>query len=408
VELLRAYGVRAVAGRAAGSLIRRADEWYDGMRHPRGLPDAGDGRRTIVIADAHVPFTDRDAGSRRIASVAGMLIEQGWRVLFASLDARAYQPYARALREAGVEIVTGFSMQRLDELARRKVRVDVAWLCRPQSAQLFTSAFRTRFGAAVLFDTVDLHYVRLQREEAVFGRATGWQTMRAQELELARAADATIVTSATEADLLRDAGIANVAVVPVIERLAAAGQPGWEDRSGVAFLGNYAHAPNADAARWLCKQIMPIVWQRQPSLPVTIAGADPTREVRALARGNVRVTGYVRDPSAMLAKARIFAAPLRFGAGVKGKIVLALAHAMPIVTTPIGAEGIFEPGDRAAIACDAETFAAQILRLHDDRAAWEAASRDARNVAHRFTPDATRAEILRVVGDYPSRDTGSS
>jgi glycosyltransferase involved in cell wall biosynthesis len=377
--------------------VRRAGEGLDALGQPATLLPDPAGRKTILVADDHVPFTDRDAGSRRIAFVIEVLAAEGWRVVFASLDKRAYRPYSRALRATGAELITGFDERAVCALKRRGVDVGVAWLCRPAAAQRLAPAFRSEHAATIVFDTVDLHYLRLQREEQILGRPTGWQTMRERELAVARAADVTIVTSSTEAELLRSAGIARVAVIPVVEPPAPGVPAGWEQRSGVLFLGNYAHAPNVDAATWLCNEIMPLVRRRLPALHLTLAGADPPRAVRALAQRNVTVTGYVRDPAEPIARARVLAAPLRFGAGVKGKIVYALAHGIPVVTTPVGAEGVFTAGECDAIASNAEDFAMQIVRLHEDRAAWERAAAAARKAAERFAPAAASQTVRRVL-----------
>ena len=138
---------------------------------------------------------------------------------------------------------------------------------------------------------------------------------------------------------------------------------------------------------------MPLVWERLPNLRLTLAGADPTRAVRALARPNIEVTGYVADTGALLAEARVFAAPLRFGAGVKGKIVHALSHGIPVVTTPVGAEGIFRAGEYDAIATTASDLAAQIVRIHENRAVWEALAAEGRSIALRFTPREIAREL---------------
>src|SRR6185312_11126386 len=116
---------------------------------------------------------------------------------------------------------------------------------------------------------------------------------RERELAIARRAAVTVTTTTNDRDALAEAGIRNVAVVPVVEALASHVAPGWEARDGIVFLGNYAHAPNVDAAQWLCGEILPLLRQRLPGITTVIAGADPTRAVRALARRDVAVTGYV-------------------------------------------------------------------------------------------------------------------
>ncbi len=106
---------------------------------------------------------------------------------------------------------------------------------------------RAALDAKIVFDTVDLHFLRLEREQAALGKPTGWEAMREREFDLARSADLTIAASDAERDILGANGIAPVGVIPVIEPAASTDPPGWEARSGAVFLGNYAHAPNVDA-----------------------------------------------------------------------------------------------------------------------------------------------------------------
>jgi GT2 family glycosyltransferase/glycosyltransferase involved in cell wall biosynthesis len=382
-----------------------AGKWSDELR-AHLAPDSANvetaarrlaGKTTVVVADEHVPFTDRDAGSRRIFFLMELLRKRGWHVIFGSIDRAEYQPYTDALRANGTEVICGFSPRSVNALKRWRIPVDVAWLCRPGPAARLSPAFRAAGQAKFVFDTVDLHYLRLEREQHVTGRRTCWEAMRQRELDLAQRADAVVATSSIERELLAASGVARVYELPVIEPVPAEAPPPWEARRGLVFLGNYTHAPNVDAARWLCGAVMPLVWARLPGLRLTLAGADPTRAVRALARDGIVVAGYVAEAAALLNASRVFVAPLRYGAGIKGKIVYALAHGIPVVTTPVGAEGIFDLAEYGAVASTPEELAALVVRLHEDRAAWEALSRAGLVIAERFSPAAVHTRLGGVL-----------
>lgn len=401
------YGSNArVTAREAQERSREifALRWADTLREHRA-PDVRNveaasrrlTRATILVVDEHVPFSDRDAGSRRIAFLVELLRERGWRVVFGALDAGEYEPYATMLRSAGADVVTGFGAQTVTAMKRENVRLDAAWLSRPEPAARVMAALREAFGLPIVFDTVDLHYRRLEREAAVGGHDTKSHAMRAREMALAREADVTVTGGGSECALLRAEGIVRAFEFPVIEPLAPVPTSGWESRTGIIFLGNYAHAPNVDAARWLCDAIMPIVRRRLPGVELTLAGADPTRSVRALAQQHVRVTGFVADAGALLAQARVFAVPLRFGAGTKGKTVYALAHGIPVVATPVGAEDVFTAAEYNDTAEDPEKFAARVVELHEDRERWERLSQAGRAIAARFTPDAAGRKLDAVL-----------
>lgn len=396
---------RRPEARAAQEHSRRVfvQRWYDefAAHYPpdSALADAAarrlTGERRILVVDEHVPFTDRDAGSRRAFFLMQLLRARGWQVIFASLDRNDYPPYGQNLRDLGIDVILGLRAANVGDLQRR-MPLDVAWLCRPAAAQRLLAALRSAGTPKIVFDTVDLHYRRLEREAETLGRLTRWRAMQRRELALARAADLTVAGSATERKLLHAAGVVALDL-PVIEPMPDDDVVPWEDRDGILFLGNFAHAPNVDAAVWLAGTIMPLVRRDLPGVHLTLAGADPTRAVRALAAPDTAVPGYVADAAALLARTRVFAAPLRFGAGTKGKIVYALARGVAVVTTPVGAEDVFAPAAYDQTPATAEGLAEQIVRAYRDRAHWEALVARGRGIAAQFTPEAAGAKLDAIL-----------
>ncbi len=356
------------------------------------------GSRCVVILDERVPFTDRSAGSRRMAQIMSLLQARDCHVIFGSMDRDKYPPYGERLEFSGIEVMPGFSNSSISELRDLGLEIDLIWLCRPGPAGALGETFRKIFPrVTIAFDTVDLHYLRLQREERVSGRTTQWQRMRERELALARGVDVTVVTSPLERDILAAEGISEVAVIPIIEPESERVHATWEQRSGIIFTGNYSHSPNEDAAEWLCSEIMPLVWQKIPDVRLTLAGAEPTLRMRRLAGERVVVTGFVEGLEGLLGQHRVFAAPLRFGAGVKGKIVQALANGLPVVTTEIGDEGIFVPRDAGIVVSNSEGFAEAIVLLHQDRSLWTRLAEGAQLTAGRFTPAAVAPRIDEIL-----------
>ncbi len=345
------------------------------------------GDETIVMIDEHVPFFDRSGGDQRIVEATRILKRSGHHVIFGSLTRDKHERYAALLRNEGIELAFGFGPRAFGRLRRMRLPVTAVWVSRPHIARRLLAAARRAFPRAqIIFDTVDLHYVRLQREEVALGRRTGWQRMRERELALARAADVTVTTSETDRDILRDEGVTST-VVPIIQPAVVPSTRPWEEREGVVFLGNYGHAPNVDAALWLCSEIMPLVRRRLPSVHLTLAGADPPRRLLTLHDERVSVPGFVRDLDELFERQRVFVAPLRFGAGMKAKVVCAMARGLPVVATPIGAEGIFGNGDGGLVADGAEALADAIVSIHEDRAQWENFAVRAPMVVRAFSPE---------------------
>lgn len=349
------------------------------------------GKRTVLVIDSFIPFDDRSAGGRRLLEIMRLMRELDWHVIFVADDGGEYEPYTTRARRAGIEVLPHRG-DAFSAIADLPVKIDVAWVSRPDLLQKYLPHLHRRTDAKIIYDTVDLHFLRLQRESQVTGRENGWQPMRELELDLARKCDLTVVTSEVERSLLAQAEIPSH-VVPIIEGPTQT-QAAYSARRGLLFLGNYTHEPNADAAELLVNEIMPLVWERIPNLELTIAGADPTPAVERLASDRVRVTGYVADIRPLFESARVFVAPLRFGAGMKGKIVQSLAHGLPVVTTAIGAEGIgLTSGSDALIAQTPEEIASAVLAVYSDERRWSDISIAGRHAARRFTPSAVRSNL---------------
>ncbi|MHB8148047.1 MAG: glycosyltransferase family 4 protein, partial [Vulcanimicrobiaceae bacterium] len=150
--------------------------------------------------------------------------------------------------------------------------------------------------------------------------------------------------------------------------------------------------------QWLCESVMPIVWRSVPDAVVTLAGSNPGEAVQALKSERVRVTGYVRDAGPLFRKSRLFVAPLRFGAGMKGKIGQALEYGLPVVTTPVGAEGFdLRDGENAVIAPpEPEALAAAIVSLYGDAERWQRISKSSAETLRSFTRDAVMPVIESI------------
>jgi glycosyltransferase involved in cell wall biosynthesis len=197
--------------------------------------------------------------------------------------------------------------------------------------------------------------------------------MKKLELSLVGASDVTIAISAGEKQAILDlAPLAVVDVLPNIFEISSEFPPGPAGRRNVLFLGGFWHKPNSDAVVWFVDEIWPRVLAQMPDCRFLIAGSNPGHEILALSRApGVEVLGYIGDLEPLYNAARVCVAPLRFGAGVKGKVGQSMAYGLPVVTTAIGAEGMLSNDDEhLLIADDAEAFAEKVLELLRDDALW--------------------------------------
>jgi GT2 family glycosyltransferase len=337
------------------------------------------GRRTGLIGDAYVPLHDREAGSARILEIIKILRDADYRVIFQPDNWLGAEPYTTQIQALGVEVIHDVAPRLMRRGPTRKARtrealpsIDIAWVSRPNICERWLVTLRDHPHIRVLYDTVDLHHVRLRRQSELEGTAERhWKKIQAVELACAEAADATIVVTEEEKERLKEAGVRRIYVVPTIHNPKVNAPRDYAATKGLLFIGGYNHLPNVDAVVTLCRDIMPIVWQSLPELHVTLLGSNPPQKVLALRSQKVAVPGYVADVGEHFMSHRLFVAPIRYGAGIKGKIGHALSYGLPIVTTPIGAEGFaLRDGLDFLRAETAGEFADAIVRLYSDPDLW--------------------------------------
>jgi glycosyltransferase involved in cell wall biosynthesis len=155
--------------------------------------------------------------------------------------------------------------------------------------------------------------------------------------------------------------------------------PTFDEREGLVFFGGFlagAGSPNEDAVLHLAESILPLVWREHPELTLTVIGADVTPAVQALVSDRIRVVGYVDDPVAWLARARVHVSPIRAGAGIKLKLLDSMAAGLPFVTTPAGAEGLHLGRVTDLVVGESPAqLAALVTALATDRLRWESVQR---------------------------------
>jgi len=356
----------------------------------------------VLVIDHVVPMWDRDAGSVRMLGMISALREVGFQVLFLPDNFASVQPYARLLGRMGVEVLHG-PFDVYGELRSCGPLLKGALLSRPTVAPRWLTIIRELAPkATVVYDTVDLHWIREGRGMAVNGASacTAGKVEALRELELAmvRASDATLVATNVESHTLEsEVPDARICVVPMLHEVAALVPP-VTDRSGIIFLGSFAHPPNIDAVKHLMDRIMPLVWHALPDITLTVVGSDPPPELLALQGDLVKVTGWVEDVDSLLHASRLMVAPLRFGAGMKGKVTQSLALGLPVVTSVVGAEGL-EVGEENGliVAEDPGDVADAIIRICTDDDLWQHLSRCGQSAMTRTCSPAIARDVFRVL-----------
>lgn len=348
------------------------------------------GRRTILIVDHYIPQPDRDAGSRTIWQFVQMFLNRGWSVKFWPENLHRDPLYAPLLQQRGVEVIYGAEYLGGFERWMREngAELDVVLLSRPHVAIDFIEGVRRHTKAKLLYYGHDVHYLRMDERLAVQPGDAALRAERnkvmAQEHEAWQGVDAVYYPSEDEVQHVREwlAGHAPKVRCHMVPAYAYA-EPIPQDKATLAqrkdliFVAGFGHPPNVDAAMWFVREVMPRIRTTMPGIRLDLVGSNPTEDVLGLCGDGVQVTGYVPDEelAERYRKARVAVAPMRFGGGVKGKVVEAMWHGVPCVTTSTGVQGLAAARDSLAVADEPEAFAELILRFLQDDDLWMACSR---------------------------------
>ncbi|WP_229790820.1 glycosyltransferase [Cognatilysobacter xinjiangensis] len=367
------------------------------------------GRPIVLVVDHYVPQPDRDAGSRTMLAMLRCLVDAGCIVKFWPENLHDDPSYAPALKAMGIEVYYGARwVGRFGDLMREHgAQFDAVLLSRPDVADRALEEVRRHSRARIVYYGHDLHFQRMRQEAHVAKRPELLPMaaeMEALERSLWRRVDEVLYPSSEEAEAVREIERVDAKAISPYAYNDFGTDAGPEGRSGVLFIAGFGHPPNVDAAEWLVSEIMPRIWLRHPNVRLSLVGSNPTPRVLSLAGDQVEVTGFVTDEDLhrRYQAARVAVVPLRFGAGVKSKVVEALQQGLPLVTTTVGAQGL--PGVDAVcrVEDNPDDLAASVISLLDDDKAWRtASSAGAEFVRERFGYDAMAQRLLDACGLRP-------
>ena len=370
---------------------------------PQLEKDRGVTRRLLVI-DACTPRPDQDAGSLTAFHYLSIFQSLGYKVTFIPDNLMFDGEYTLALQRMGVECVYApYCSSIKDYLKEHAKGFDVVQMARPYVAiQYLDLLRRVAPEARFIYNTVDLHYLRERRQAELEGNpliAHRAERTRTDELRLITESDAAIVVSPVEKDFLeQEAPGANVQVVQLVLDEEPEGKP-FEERRDILFIGGYQHTPNVDAVLYFVRDILPGLRQQIPDLRFFALGSNPPAELRALASDHIKVPGFEKDISPYFHACRLMVVPLRYGAGIKGKIGTSFSYGLPVVATGMAAEGMeLKYGQDILVADDPMDFIAMTLRLYSDKTLWQQLSRAGRQVLReRYSRDVIRTRLEEVI-----------
>jgi glycosyltransferase involved in cell wall biosynthesis len=359
--------------------------------------------RCALVVDQRILTPKEDSGSVRMFALVKILRGMGMPVTFAA-DLQQRNPASeQALRALGVDLLLGREAIA-DHLRREGQRYSLALLSRPGVASRYIALTRAyAVWAKVVYDTVDLHWLRTARAAEVTKDPDLYAEsarLRGVELAMAEAADLVLTVTAEEQRMLKEAVPgARVEVIPNIHSVRAGTRP-FGARRDLLFIGGYEHAPNVDAVEWFVAEILPLVRKALPEVVFQVVGSKLPERLKRLASPSVKIVGWVPDVASVFGESRVFVAPMRYGAGMLGKVGQSIEHGLPVVTTRIGAEGVgLVDGESALVAEGAEAFASAVARLYEDELLWSRiAGNAARQVEANFSEAVVGARLRRLLG----------
>jgi GT2 family glycosyltransferase len=373
------------------------------------------GQKRILVIDHHLPMPDKDAGSLRMFHILNILRDLGHRVTFVPDNLADIPPYADDLRKRGVEVVHHPYIKSVRQhLSEQGAEYDVVILSRCDFARKHIADVR-RFApqSRIIFDTVDLHFLRQHREAEVTQdpqvklRA---QEKEQQEYELIDQADETWVVSSFEQELLRgERPDKSIEIVSVIADVPGSAAP-FSLRHDFLFIGSFQHAPNADAVIFFANEIYPFVKARLPQAKFYIIGDKAPPAVIALASENIVVTGLQPDIRPYFDSVKLSVAPLRFGAGVKGKINQSMGFGVPVVATSMAVEGMALTNRQDILIADRPgDFAQALVEVYECEELWNQISENGiEKTRAMFSSTAAQKQLARLFSDiHPHHDSGS-
>lgn len=375
-----ASGVKAYQVENTKKLYKRWQNYLRTLQAPgKNLNEAKDRgvKQRALFLDNCTPTPKEDAGSVTALNFMLLLRDAGFQVTFIPQDNYLWLGEAtRELQRRAIETLYGpYCVSVEDHLREEGERYDVIVMMRPDSYERHIAAIRKYAPRAKLvYHTCDLHYLRYQREAELTGDQEALANaakVKKVEFEALETADASILHSTAEAELLRkELGAVKTHVFGWAIPVSGAVAP-FEARKDVIFVGGFNHGPNVDAVVFAVDSIMPAVWRENPDIRLHVVGARAPEKIRALAGARVIVHGFVEDLSPLFESCRLAIAPLRYGAGIKGKVATAMSVGLPNILTSVAAEGMaLESGVNCIIADDAEDFAKAIIEVYGDGATW--------------------------------------
>jgi len=370
------------------SLFRRTNSFWR-WQQTQQAPVLKGASQLVLVCDVQTPRPDHDSGSMDTANYMRMLLQLGYQIVFFPTDIRHDGPYTSFLEKMGIQALYYPMLDSLeDHLDIHGHKYDLVLLNRAQEyPDLANAISRSCSNARIIFNTVDLHFLRLQRQAELENSASLFEKSRQykeHELNIMRLSHAAIVISATEKKLLeREMPDQKIVHIPFIREIQPA-ESHFSNRRDIIFIGGFAHPPNVDAIHYFVDNIWQAIRAELPDVNLLVVGSNTPESILELGRtSGIDVLGFVENVSPLLHRCRLSIAPLRYGAGIKGKVGTSLAHGLPCVASPVAAEGMGLTHNRdIMIASTDQEFSESVISTYKEEDFWKKVSQNGINLMH--------------------------
>ena len=339
--------------------------------------DRGQFRKQLLVVDHYVPHYDKDAGGRCTYMYLKLFVKMGFKVTFIGDNFFPHEPYTTELEQMGIEVLYGnyYYANWQSWLKENGKAFDYIYLQRPHISIKYIDLVKAYSDAKVIYFAHDLHHIREKREYEITGdekllkSAEEWKKI---EYKLFGAADVGHVVGSYEQGIMQaafpDKPIRNIPLY-LYESLPENIEKNFSKRHDLLYVGGFNHHPNEDAVLWFAKEVYPKILTKYPDMVWHLVGGHLTKEIEDLANEHIIIHGFVSDEELerMYRTCRMAVVPLRYGAGVKGKVIEASYYQIPLVTTPIGAEGISMEEESMVVETDPDKMAKVICDLYGDQ-----------------------------------------
>lgn len=361
-------------------------------------------KKTILFTSRDFPTHDKDSGSNRLKEIILIYKELGYNCILFAPHMFEDSTYVKFYQQHGVIVfVENNKYKNIYAFLSSAKNIDYVWFNGPLALNLFYKKMKnilphTKF----MYDMVDIHFLRYKRaieiEPTRISLKKNYKHFFHLETVVAPQLDYIIAISDKEKEIMSQYADQNkIITISNIHypKIDISDRKSFHESKGIIFIGSI-HEPNIDAVKFLYEKIMPIVWKTNPELEVSVIG-NVADKLDINQYPKFKFLGFVESVEEHFMNSRIMVAPLRFGAGVKGKIGQAFEYFFPVVTTDIGAEGMqLIDKKNVLIANDEKSFAEAIIQLNNNEELWNTLSQNSVDSLKPFSIEAVSTTLKKL------------